>query len=89
MTRPYKLLEAEKVEDVVAKNKKNLPEDSLRYKIYKFVGKKPVTLNHIREKIKPDGSRRHMERTLTEMMMAGHIKRKRCPCGQGYLYFQK
>ncbi len=89
MTRPFKLLKSESIQDLDCENEKNLPENSLRYKIYKLVNAEPITLNEIRIAINSGGTRRYYEKTLTEMTNDGHINRKRCRCGQGYLYFKK
>lgn len=88
MTRPYKLLTADKEDDLIFVEKKLIPENSIRYKLYKFINnsKEKMTLNVIQSKILPDTTRRVVERALTDLYNRKLINRNRCVCGCSYIY---
>lgn len=89
MTRPQgKLLKASIIDDVVDQTPRMIPENSIKYRIYKYVmsTNKPLLTNDIHKKISPSSPRRVIERALTNLALGGFVKRERCICGCSFLY---
>ena len=87
MTRPQgKLLKASTVNDIPTK--KIVPENTIRYKIYKYVqtSKKPLLQREIHQAVAPTSPKRSIEIVLADLANQGTINREKCFCGCSYIY---
>lgn len=89
MTRPFRLLQAEREDSIVVEVKKFItPENTIKYKIYKIVheSKKPLLLREIIQKGNLLTTRRTCEKAVTDLYTNKHISRVECPCGNTFIY---
>ena len=92
MTRPSKLLTAESEDDYISlPDKKYVPENSIKYKIYKLIekNKTDMTLNEVKNSLNISTTRRVYEIALTDLTGTKLIKRVKCRCGCAYIYSRK
>jgi predicted transcriptional regulator len=67
---------------------KNMPENTIKYKIYKYIMncKGTCTTSEVHKAVAVTSPRRTIEKRILDLYNQGLIKREHCPCGCAYIY---
>jgi len=91
MTRPLgKPLNVETVDSIInSTEKKTLPEENTRYKIWKVIktSKNGITAKEIEQKLNNPVSHRTLTRLLEELSNGKKVTRLKCRCDCSFLYY--